>query len=230
MLRKEEWGLVKVKICGLTNVEDACKAVEYGADLLGFIFVPGTPRYVGRDAVRDIVEKCRMLSDKVLFTGLFRDEELEKVAGTVFECGLNSVQLQGEEPPIFCSGLKKLARKKFNWPLHILKAFKVRNEVMTAGAYSIADYAEVDYFVFDTFHSKASGGTGLVFDWRILREEKNNIYKPFFIAGGLTPENVEDAVKSVCPYGVDVSSGVEKSPGRKDHKRLKEFISNAKKK
>jgi len=220
---------VKVKICGLTNLEDAAAACKYGADLLGFIFVKGTPRYIGniKNIILDLPAEVKSAAGIV---GLFRDEELDEVAGIVSECGLDHVQLHGDETPEYCRELKDILQKKHNMALKIIKTFKVADAILPHGKYSFEDYENADYFVFDTFHPHVMGGTGLRFDWKVLIKERDRIKKPFFIAGGLTPENVPEAIKAVCPYGVDVASGVESSPGRKDEKLLKEFIHNAKNK
>ncbi|RKY43140.1 MAG: N-(5'-phosphoribosyl)anthranilate isomerase [Candidatus Makaraimicrobium thalassicum] len=220
--------MVKVKICGLTNVKDASRACDYGADLLGFIFVKGTPRYVEniRDIISDLPPEVKNKTGRV---GLFKDEELEEVARTVAGCDLDYVQLHGEERPDYCRALKNILRDRHNLSAKIIKTFKIRDRILPQGQYSPCDYEQADYFVFDTFHPEISGGTGRRFDWQVLIKERERIKKPFFIAGGLTPENVASAVKTVRPYGVDVSSGVEDLPGEKDENLLKEFIENAKK-
>jgi len=205
--------LVKVKICGITNLEDAVRACEYGADLIGFIFVKGTPRVVVAGDVEKILSGISPdLRGKVDRVGLFRDEKPEVVEEAVASCGLNCVQLHGS--------LKDALGRE----LKIIKTFKVKESILPAGGFGVKDYIDADFFVFDTFHPEIAGGTGVRFDWEVIKKEKPHIEKPFFVAGGLTPENVSDAVKTVCPYGVDVSSGVENSPGKKDGKLLKEFI------
>ena len=214
-----------VKICGLTNLEDALKAAEYGADLLGFIFVSGTPRAIEKEQAKEIIAS---LSREVGKVALFKDEDLEKVADIVSFCGMDYVQLHGNENPGYCKELKSLLEKKYGVTVKIIKTFKVAEKVIPHGDYGPADYEEADYLLFDTFHPELAGGTGAGFDKDILTKEK--IDKPFFIAGGLTPENVSGAIEKVSPYGVDTSSGVEKEPGKKDENLLKEFIQNAKKK
>jgi phosphoribosylanthranilate isomerase len=222
--------LVKVKICGVTNLEDARKACDYGADLLGFIFVEGTPRAVGSGTVRDIVTGLSGdHKDKIGKVGLFRNERPGEIAGIVSSCGLDHVQLHGDETPEECGSLKTVLEQEHHRQVKIIKVFKVKGKILPQGRYGLSDYEAADYFVFDTFHPKVPGGTGTRFDWEVLIKVKDSIEKPFFIAGGLTPENVSDAVRAVRPYGVDVSSGVESSPGKKDEKLLKEFIENAKK-
>ena len=217
--------MVKVKICGITNLKDAVKACEYGADLLGFIFVEGTPRCVDAEKTKKITSELPKGVSKV---GLFKDTRLESVIEAFLYSDLDSIQLHGEESPDYCRTLKDLLGQEKHIQANIMKVFKVAEEILPIGSHGIEDYKDVDYFVFDTFHPEIAGGTGAKFDWEILNKEKNRINKPFFIAGGLGPANVSETVKVVSPYGVDVSSGVEKSPGIKDEKLLKEFIENAK--
>lgn len=212
--------MVKVKICGVTNEADARMALESGADLLGFIFIEGTPRAVEKETVREIVSALGAAEG---ITGLFRDESVDVVAETVRYCGMDYVQLHGKESPEYCRALKEYV------PVKVIKAFKVADSVLPHDSYSFKDYESVEYFVFDTFHPDISGGTGSRFDWKVIKDIREDIPRPFFVAGGLDPYNVGDAVKEVRPYGVDVSSGVEAVPGKKDSKLLKEFIENAKK-
>ncbi len=219
--------MVKVKICGITNVEDALLAFEYGADLLGFIFVKGTPRYV--ENVSDIIKDLPAeLKDKGGIAGVFRDEKPEVVVETVARCGLDHVQLHGEESPDYCRALKEALLEGHGPGVRIMKTFKVKEKILPHGSCAFGDYEDADYFLFDTFHPGLPGGTGLRFDREALIREKDKIKKPFFIAGGLTPGNVSEAVRAVRPHGVDVSSGVERSPGKKGRDLLKEFIENAK--
>ncbi|MFH1412134.1 MAG: phosphoribosylanthranilate isomerase [Candidatus Omnitrophota bacterium] len=221
--------MVKVKICGITNVEDAQAAAGCGADLLGFVFVKDTPRYVGIDAVKDIVAA---LNDagfrKVSKVGLFKDEDRDKAVEAVEFCGLDLLQLHGEESSAYCrevkQGLAALGRDE----VKLIKTFKIDGRILPHGAQVMSEYTDADFFLFDTFCPGLAGGTGKSFDPKILAGESEDIEKPFFVAGGLTPDNVKRAVKLTRPYAVDVSSGVEESPGIKDHKLLKEFIKNAK--
>ncbi|MFH1665449.1 MAG: phosphoribosylanthranilate isomerase [Candidatus Omnitrophota bacterium] len=221
---------LKVKICGLTSAEDALKAGTYGADLLGFIFIRGTQRCVNDPSdvkiiMAGIPEELRTRVGRV---GLFHNDIPERIARIVSDCGFNYVQLQGEETPHDCRTIKKILREKYGSEVMIIKAFKVKEDILPCGSYTAGDYDDADYFVFDTFHPRLQGGTGTRFDWDVLVKAKGGLTKPFFIAGGLTPQNVADAVIAVGPYGVDVSSGVEKIPGKKDEDLLKEFIKNAK--
>ncbi len=213
--------MVKVKICGITNFEDAEKSCDLGADYLGFIFIKDTPRVVEPDIAKKIIIT---LADKAGKVGLFMDEEIDKVLGTAFYCDLDLVQLHGAESPGYCGDLKEAFQREGR-SVGIIKALKVSDKIVGP---PLEEYTEVDYFVFDTFHPETAGGTGSKFNWDVLNSVKDFIVKPFFLAGGLNPENVADAVKVVNPFGVDVSSGVESQPGRKDENLLKEFIQNAK--
>ncbi len=221
--------MTKVKICGITNLEDAVEACERGADLLGFIFIGGTPRAVDSGTAKGVIDGLGRHRESVSTVGLFKDEEIDVVAGTVAECGLDLVQLHGGEKPAYCSELKKTLEEKDHPRVKIIKVFKVGDDILPVGAYIPDDYMDAEFFVFDTYHPEVAGGSGERFDWEVLAREKEKIRKPFFIAGGLAPENVAEAVSAVRPYGVDVSSGVEKAPGKKDKDKIKEFIENAKK-
>ncbi|MDD3089448.1 MAG: phosphoribosylanthranilate isomerase [Candidatus Omnitrophica bacterium] len=217
--------MVKVKICGITNTEDAALAVSYGADLLGFVFVPGTPRYVEADIVRSIVKDLSAGMDgSTGLVGLFRDQDPDVIEKVVKECGLGYVQLHGDESPETCVELKKRIPE-----IRIMKVFKVRKGIMPCGVFGPEDYAEADLYLFDTYHPELSGGTGRAFDWPSLKKSRAKLERPFFVAGGLDPMNVSEVVKALRPCGVDVSSGVESSTGKKDKALMKEFIENARK-
>ena len=205
--------MIKVKICGITGLRDALKAHELGADFVGFIFFEKSPRRVDPADARVIIED---LPKDILKVGLFLNQDPENVRSIAKRCHLDLLQLHGNEDPAYCKKLKK--------DFEIIKSFKVKD------ATSIKDvdkYDIVDYYLFDTYVKGTPGGTGKSFNWDIL---KGKVFKkPVFIAGGLMPENVRAAISKISPYAVDVASGVEKSPGKKDYKLLKEFIDNAKK-
>lgn len=221
--------MVKVKICGITNSEDAAAACSNGADFIGFIFVEGTPRAVVKDTVKDIMTS---LNEKGVIgigkVGLFKDKAVETVSETIVFTGLDFVQLHGKESPAYCNELKKNVLEKTGKTIKVIKTFKVSDEIIKHDAFDISHYVDADYFLFDTFSANLDGGTGTGFEWDILTRNRDKIIKPFFLAGGLNLENVAEAIKKVKPYGVDVSSGVEITPGKKDGKLLKEFIKNAK--
>ncbi len=196
---------VRVKICGLTRLEDALLATELGADALGFVFYPQSPRYVPPEKVRRIIAK---LPPYVTTVGVFVNETRENIAKIVEATGLDLIQLHGDEPPEFCAYF--LPR--------VVKAFRIRNA---------QDLERIDHYqglvravLLDTFVPETPGGTGRIFDWRLALQAKEKGL-PVILAGGLRPENVAEAVAKVAPDGLDLSSGVESSPGRKDPQKLK---------
>ncbi len=194
-----------VKICGITNLDDALFASEAGADALGFVFYKKSPRYVEPEKVRDIIKR---LPPFVTTVGVFADQTEAEIKDIISETDIDIVQLHGEEPPEFCEGLNK----------RVIKAIRVRG---------MENLTEVKRYkacalLLDTYDRNLKGGTGRIFNWEIAREAK--VFNKIIIAGGLTPENVVDAIKVAQPYAVDVSSGVEKQKGLKDHLKVKAFI------
>ena len=184
----------KVKICGITRVEDALVAAELGADYLGFVFVKESPRYVTPEQARVIAVECVRASPHSRMVGVFRDEDPETVRKIAEHVGLDLVQLHGEETYTLGG-------------IPTIKAFQVSDalpEPTTAA----------DYVLFDS-----GGGTGRTFDWSLLDGYVHA--KPFFLAGGLTPENVLAAITSARPYAIDLSSGVESRPGLKDGDKMR---------
>jgi len=205
--------MVKVKICGITELGDALKAHELGADFVGFIFFENSPRKIDAERARRIIEDLPKDLPKV---GLFFNQDPESVRATAEKCHIDILQLHGDESPAYCGRLKK--------DFKIIKSFKVKD---ASSIEKVDDYDEVDYYLFDTYVKGIPGGTGKSFNWDILKGRQ--FKKGVFLAGGLTPKNVGAAVKKAAPYAVDVASGVEVSPGKKDYALLKEFIDNAKK-
>jgi phosphoribosylanthranilate isomerase len=202
---------VRVKICGVTNVEDALAAVDAGADALGIMFYESSPRIVAVKVAADIL---RQLPPFVAKVGVFVNAEEESVRRAIGECGIDTLQFHGDETPEFC--------RKFS-PLKIFKAFRMENlESLRA----LPGY-RTDAWLLDSFVAGKPGGTGAKFNWELAAESKK-LGRPIILAGGLTPENVADAVRKVRPFAVDVSSGVESAPGRKDHAKVREFILAAK--
>lgn len=201
---------VRVKICGITNVEDAQAAVAAGADLLGFIFAPGSPRLM---SIPDVTAITRTLPLHLLRVGVFVDPTEALVQQAIAACGLNLLQFHGAEPPDFC--------RQFG--LMSMKAFRVRD---AASLERLTDYP-TDAWLLDTWAAGQAGGTGQTFNWDLAVAAKDR-GRPIFLAGGLTPENVGAAVRQVQPFGVDVSSGVECAPGRKDPAKVAAFIAAAK--
>jgi len=199
--------IVKVKICGITNYEDAAAAVDMGADLLGFNFYPKSPRFVTPQKASEIIGKLPGFIDTV---GVFVNTSLEQIRETMDLCQLNWVQLHGDESPEFCSSFLSLNVKT-------MKALRVkdRNDIQQAENYF------TDAILLDAFHPEKYGGTGLTFDWNIV----GHIGKRIFLAGGIKPDNAQDAIKRGV-YGIDVCSGIEAEPGKKDHKKMRKLFEN----
>ncbi|OEU73071.1 MAG: N-(5'-phosphoribosyl)anthranilate isomerase [Desulfuromonadales bacterium C00003093] len=195
----------RVKICGITNVEDALQAVEAGADALGFVFYHRSPRFVTPREVQKIIAE---LPPFVTTVGLFVNEPLPRIRRTMAAARLDVVQLHGDESPEDC----------LIEPLRVIKALRIKDAASLEGA---ARY-QVSALLLDAWSDEHYGGTGLSFDWQLVRRLTGK--RPLILAGGLTPENVVAAVRQVKPYAVDVSSGVEAAPGKKDHRKVAEFI------
>ena len=197
--------MTRIKICGTTNLDDALIAVEAGADALGFIFVPNTPRYLHPDEAAKIIEE---LPPFITTVGLFVNAEQKEIDTIANNCSLDAIQLHGEEPPELCVTLNR----------RVVKAFRVKDELSLS---RLRDY-HVRAYLLDTYVKGTMGGTGKVFDWNLAVKAKQ--YGRIILAGGLNPHNIASAILRVRPYGVDVSSGVEASPGRKDPAKVKAFI------
>jgi len=203
--------MVRIKICGITNLEDALLAAALGADALGFIFHAQSPRYVAPDAARQIIAKLPPL---VLTVGVFVNEEAQAVRDLAARVGLDWLQLHGQESPDYCRSLGH----------RVIKGFRLKDEASLAdlGPYQGACQA----FLLDTYKKGQIGGTGETFDWDLARQARR--YGSIVLAGGLTPENVAQAIKVAQPQGVDVASGVEAAPGKKDPEKLRAFIAAVK--
>jgi phosphoribosylanthranilate isomerase len=197
--------MVKIKICGITNREDAMMAVEAGADALGFVFFAGSPRYISPEQAVAII---RSLPPFVQTVGLFVNEELATVNSVADQCGLDVVQLHGDESPDFCHAVTR----------RVIKAFRVKD---ASSLDAMADF-HVAGCLLDAWSPAAHGGTGTTFNWDIAAQAA--ACRTIILAGGLTPDNVAGAVAMVRPYAVDVSSGVESMPGKKDAGLVNEFI------
>lgn len=200
--------MVKVKICGITNQEDALLAVKLGADALGFIFAP-SPRRVTSQEVKRIVEILPPFVDRV---GVFVNERASLVKEIAEFCSLTTLQFHGDESPRYCS----------QFPHKIIKSFSVTTEVPR----NIFEY-RVDAYLLDTFAGNKRGGTGKTFDWKIARKIKESGFL-LILSGGLTPDNVKQAIREVNPYAVDVAGGVEAGPGKKSPEKLSRFIQEVK--
>jgi phosphoribosylanthranilate isomerase len=201
---------VKVKICGITNIDDAMAAVEFGANALGFVFFQGSPRYISPDAAAGIIRK---LPSFAMTIGVFVDEKPSQIEKTIASTGIDVIQFHGNETPDMC-----------NFSRRIIKAIRVKSLESLDPLIHFKD--KVSEFLLDTFTPDILGGTGQIFNWDIAVEAKK--FGRIILAGGLTPDNIAGAVRRVRPYGVDVSSGVEKEKGKKDHYKMKLFIEKAK--
>ncbi|HSA62468.1 MAG TPA: phosphoribosylanthranilate isomerase [Nitrospiraceae bacterium] len=201
--------MVKVKICGITNAEDAEIAVGAGADALGFIMYRKSPRFVEPATARTIIAA---LPPFVLPIGVFVNESADRVRTLMDECGFTLAQLHGDESASYCENLKRPA----------LKALRLKDRATFLALAEFQGRAQVRGFVIDAFSDQAYGGTGQTVDWTLAAEAARSA--PILLAGGLTPSNVAAAIRQVRPYGVDVSTGVEESPGKKDPARVKAFI------
>jgi len=201
---------VKVKICGITNLADGMAAAEAGADALGFVFYDPSPRRITIEAAAGLV---RQLPPFVMKVGVFVDAPEDTVVRAIRECDLNLLQFHGDEPPEYC----------LQFGLMSMKAFRIHD---TASMQPLRNYP-TDAWLLDTYAPGKPGGTGETFNWDLALETQS-WGRPIFLAGGLTSENVAEAVRRARPYGVDVSSGVEAAPGRKDHAKVRAFIQAAK--
>jgi phosphoribosylanthranilate isomerase len=202
--------MVSVKICGITNLEDAQVAVEAGADALGFVFYAPSPRAVTPEQARLIINT---LPPFVTAVGLFVDASAQLIHEIVEQCRLDCVQLHGRETPDLCDAVR----------CRVIKAFRIKD----ADSLTHLPRYRVSAYLLDAYVEGAlPGGTGASFAWELASKAKP--YGPVILAGGLTPDNVEAAIRQVRPYGVDVSTGVERAPGLKDHQKVRAFIARAK--
>lgn len=199
----------QVKICGITNENDALAAVEAGADALGFVLYRKSPRAVEPKTVKAIVAR---LPPFVVPVGVFVNEEAKVVRDLMDECGLMLAQLHGDESAAYCEQLGR----------PVLKAFRLKNKTTFLALAEYQGRAGVRGFLIDAYSEDAYGGTGQVADWPLAAQVARS--SRILLAGGLTPENVGAAIHAVQPYGVDVSSSVERQPGRKDHDKIRAFI------
>lgn len=196
--------MVKVKICGITNWTDARRAVAAGADFLGFNFYPPSPRYIPPAKARRIA--CR-LPARIKIVGVFVNETEEKMLEIARDVKLNYLQLHGDESPETVSRLKR--------SLPVIKALRVQESFRPA---QLTRFKRASAFLLDGFQPRRYGGTGKTFDWGVARRAKRS--GRIFLAGGLTPQNVAAAIRAADPYAVDVCSGVEARPGKKDPVRI----------
>lgn len=196
-----------IKICGITDLGDALAAVEAGADALGFNFYARSPRYVTPDTARAIIEQ---VPKSVLTVGVFVNEELDAIEQTAAAAGVSALQLHGDESPEYC---KALAGR------YLIKAFAASDHF----APEILLHYDVEAIMLDAFDKTTFGGTGKLGNWSVARETRELVPK-LFLAGGLSPDNVGQAIEQVKPYAVDACSRLESAPGRKDHARVRAFV------
>ena len=196
--------MVKIKICGITNIQDALFAHSLGVDMLGFVFAKSKRKLTPEAASKIIAE----IPHSTLTVGVFVNEEEERVRETLEICGLDLLQFHGDEPPSYILKFREKTIKSFR--------IKDKNSLEDIPKY------KADIFLLDAYSPKEFGGTGKVLNWDLAVEAKK--FGPVILAGGLNPDNVEEAVKKVQPFAVDVSSGVESRPGKKDRGKLEEFV------
>jgi phosphoribosylanthranilate isomerase len=202
--------MTKVKICGITNLEDALLAAKFGADALGFNFYPKSPRYIAPEKAREISEH---LPEEILKVGVFVNESLEKIAEIAETARLDAIQLHGEETPEFARELKAKTG------LEIIKAFRVSPDFKPE---DVLQY-ETDAILLDAYNPQQHGGTGETFDWKIAKGVQS-IFPKMYLAGGLSPNNIAKVVESVEPFAVDACSLLEKVKGIKDAGKVRDFI------
>ncbi len=203
--------MVKVKVCGITSPEDACVAADAGADAIGLVFAE-SPRNVSVERAREI---AAVLPEGILKVGVFVDAGLEEVLRISREVGLDYAQLHGDEGPETVAAVR-------DGGVGVIKALRVRD---AASLSEIVRY-DTDYFLLDAYNKKLRGGTGTRFDWRLAKAVRG--YANILVSGGLSPENVREAIEFFEPYGVDASSSLEEKPGKKNGERGRRFVSAAK--
>ena len=204
--------MVKIKICGITNKIDAVAAAELNVDMLGFVFYKKSGRCVTPAMAADIINE---LPPGIRKVGVFADEDRKAVIGAAEDAFLDTLQFHGNETPEYCASFKPKYK--------VIKAFRLKTKLDLK---TISGY-DTDFYLFDTYKADLIGGTGEAFDWKILKDFE--ILRPVILSGGLTPVNVSAAIREVAPYAVDVSTGVEKSCGKKDLMLMKKFVENVRK-
>ncbi|MBN1385288.1 MAG: phosphoribosylanthranilate isomerase [Elusimicrobia bacterium] len=215
--------MTRIKICGITNEKDAVWAASAGVDFIGLNFYKNSPRKISLDMAKRI---SASLPEFVKSVGVFVDEDIESLLKTVKKAQIKAVQLHGNESPEYCAELKEKvttaipADTLWEGALKIIKAFRIEENFQME---RLADYQNIDYFLLDTFVKDIPGGTGQTFNWDLAVEIKKTA-KPVFLSGGLTPENVIEAIRKVEPFAVDVCSGIERTPTRKDYDKMLAFI------
>jgi phosphoribosylanthranilate isomerase len=203
--------MVRVKVCGITNELDAQRAARAGAWAVGFIFYKKSPRFISPFKAKKIID---LLPPFITPVGVFVNHKSGAVRDIVDHCGLRAVQLHGDEDHHFCHRLKS------SYHVKVIKVLRVGENFDPK---IVGDY-KVDAFLFDTYEKDNYGGSGKTFDWNVLKAVKASCDVPIILSGGLNTQNVIEAVNLLKPYAVDVNSGVEEAPGKKDAKKMKDFI------
>ncbi|NLJ50265.1 MAG: phosphoribosylanthranilate isomerase [Candidatus Atribacteria bacterium] len=196
--------MLQVKICGITRLEDVLVLIQYPVWALGFIQVETSPRYVKPDLAKKLIS---YLPNRILSIGVFQDHSIQTIKQIRDYCGFSMVQLHGNEEPTFCAQLGR----------GIIRAFRIGQTIdwIQLGYYQ----SVTDYFLFDTFVDGKNGGTGQPFSWKLLKGIER-FGKPFLVSGGLSPDNISKCLGTIAPFGIDVNSGVESSPGKKDSRKV----------
>jgi len=200
--------MIPTKICGITRIEDAKVAIENGASALGFIFYNKSPRYI---TIKQAMSISNKISKSISLVGVFVNQDQSFINNAIKNIPLNMIQLHGDESQKFC--------KKFSVP--VIKAIRIKDKE----SLDIIKKYNVDGLLLDTYSENKFGGTGKSFDWKLLNNFKN---KPIILSGGLSPKNIIEAISIVNPIAIDVNSGVELSPGRKNHKLIQQLFTNIK--
>ncbi|MCW8964159.1 MAG: phosphoribosylanthranilate isomerase [Gammaproteobacteria bacterium] len=199
----------RIKICGITSLEDALMCASHGIDALGLVFYPPSPRYISVEAAREIISS---LPPFITVVGLFMNAEAQEVENVINNCRIDRLQFHGSETAQYC--------QQFELPYFKALAMGDGQPDFT----QLSDeYAQASAFLLDSHRRDESGGSGSVFDWAIVPAD---VTKPLILAGGLTPDNVQLGIRTVLPYAVDCSSGVEQKPGVKDPEKVRQFVEN----
>ncbi|CAD5936492.1 N-(5'-phosphoribosyl)anthranilate isomerase [Planktothrix tepida] len=203
---------MRIKICGITQPDQGSAIAQLGVTVLGFICVPSSPRYVTSAQIRNILKD---LPNAVQTIGVFANASLEQIHQTVMETGLTGVQLHGHESPDFCDRLRQILPQ-----IELIKAFRIQSQATLLQTQNYFNF--IDTLLLDAYHPQQLGGTGHTLDWQSLQQ-----FSPpcsWFLAGGLTPDNIQDALQQLKPDGIDLSSGVERSPGDKDLAKVRQLL------
>ena len=202
--------MVLVKVCGITNLDDALAAADAGVDALGFNFYERSPRYIAPEVARTIIDRLRVEHPQLLNIGVFVNESLDEIQKNAAVAGVSGLQLHGKETPEYCKALKTY---------YLIKVFSAGAEFEPE---KVLDY-EVEAIMLDAVDKEAFGGTGKVSNWDMARTTRE-LFPKLFLAGGLSSANVADAIRQVNPFAVDACSRLESAPGQKDHESVRAFV------